>query len=104
MMGILITFVSLIGFASRWAFTTWGDIDMDEIVFHLQNPLEGTGNGMIGIHRPDHSIQKRKAASALHLCLSAAYHCGRLLCQKHDLETAGYGHLDQRTQNIFHIY
>ena len=46
--GILITFVSLIGFASRWAFTTWGDIDMDEIVFHLQNPLEGTGNGMIG--------------------------------------------------------
>ena len=46
--GILLTFVSLIGFASRWAFTTWGDIDMDEIVFHLQNPLEGTGNGMIG--------------------------------------------------------
>lgn len=46
--GILITFISLIGFASRWAFTTWGDIDMDEIVFHLQNPLEGTGNGMIG--------------------------------------------------------
>ena len=40
--------MSLIGFASRWAFTTWGDIDMDEIVFHLQNPLEGTGNGMIG--------------------------------------------------------
>lgn len=46
--GILVTFVTLIGFASRWAFTTWGDIDMDEIVFHLQNPLEGTGNDMIG--------------------------------------------------------
>lgn len=46
--GILVAFVALIGFASRWAFTTWGDIDMDRIVFYLQNPLEGTGNGMIG--------------------------------------------------------
>ena len=46
--GIIIFLVALIGFSSRWAFTTWGDIDMDEIVFHLQQPLEGTGNGMIG--------------------------------------------------------
>ena len=46
--GILVFLVALIGFSSRWAFTTWGDLDMDEIVFHLQQPLEGTGNGMIG--------------------------------------------------------
>jgi len=46
--GILVFCVALIGFSSRWAFTTWGDIDMDEIIFHLQNPLEGTGGGMIG--------------------------------------------------------
>ena len=45
---ILVFCVALIGFSSRWAFTTWGDIDMDEIIFHLQNPLEGTGGGMIG--------------------------------------------------------
>lgn len=46
--GILLAFVSLVGFSSWWAFTMWADIDMDKIVFYLQNPLEGTGNGMIG--------------------------------------------------------
>ncbi len=46
--GILVFLTALIGFASRWAFTTWGDIDMDEIVFHLQQPLKGAGNGIIG--------------------------------------------------------
>ena len=45
---LFVFLVSLIGFASRWAFVTWGDIDMDEIVFHLQQPLQGTGDGMIG--------------------------------------------------------
>lgn len=46
--GLFVFLVSLIGFASNWAFVTWGDIDMDEIVFHLQQPLEGTGGGLIG--------------------------------------------------------
>ena len=45
---LFVFFVAVIGFASNWAFTTWGDIDMDEIVFHLQQPIEGTGGGLIG--------------------------------------------------------
>lgn len=45
--GILVLFVSLIGFAARWTLTTWGDLDIDEIIFQLQAPLTGTGNGMI---------------------------------------------------------
>lgn len=46
--GILVFFVALIGFASRWAFSSWGDLDMDEIVFHLQEPLKGAGGGVVG--------------------------------------------------------
>ena len=45
--GILVFFVSLIGFASRWAFSSWGDLDMDEIVFHLQEPLKGASSGIV---------------------------------------------------------
>lgn len=45
--GIVLFIVSLIGFSARWCFTTWGDLDVDEIIFQLQAPLEGTGNGMI---------------------------------------------------------
>lgn len=46
--GILVFLTSLIGFSAGWAFRSWGDIDMDEIVFHLQQPLQGAGNGVIG--------------------------------------------------------
>ena len=45
--GILVFFVALIGFASRWAFSSWGDLDMDEIVFHLQEPLKGASSGIV---------------------------------------------------------
>ncbi|MBR5931048.1 MAG: LTA synthase family protein [Lachnospiraceae bacterium] len=45
--GILVFLVSLIGFASRWAFSSWGDLDMDEIVFHLQEPLKGASSGIV---------------------------------------------------------
>ena len=47
MTGILVFLVSLIGFASRWAFSSWGDLDMDEIVFHLQEPLKGASSGIV---------------------------------------------------------
>ena len=46
--GIAVFGVSLIGFSARWAFTNWGALDIDEIIFQLKSPLEGTGNGMIG--------------------------------------------------------
>lgn len=45
--GLIVLLVSFIGFSVRWGFTTWGDLDIDEIIFQLQAPLEGTGNGMI---------------------------------------------------------
>lgn len=46
--GILVFLVALVGFSSLWAVTSFGDIDMDEILFHLQQPLQGAGNGVIG--------------------------------------------------------
>lgn len=45
--GIVLFAVSFIGFSARWGLTTWGDLDIDEIIFQLQAPLTGTGNGMI---------------------------------------------------------
>ena len=46
--GILVFLMALIGFSSLWMSRSWGDIDMDEIVFHLQQPLQGAGGGVIG--------------------------------------------------------
>ena len=34
-------------FSEVWAFTTWAGLKMDEILFHLRAPLEGTGGGML---------------------------------------------------------
>lgn len=46
--GLGVFFVALISFSAIWAFTNWGDLDIDEIIFQLKTPLEGTGNGMVG--------------------------------------------------------
>lgn len=34
-------------FLARWAFTTWNGLRMDELLFQLRAPLEGTGDGII---------------------------------------------------------
>ena len=33
---------ALLAFAARWAVNSFGDISVDEIIFHLRVPLEGT--------------------------------------------------------------
>ena len=37
----------LLSFTLRWIFVTWPNLSMDELVFTINSPLEGTGNGMI---------------------------------------------------------
>ena len=45
---VLLTTVSaILFFTVIWAFTTWAGLKMDEILFHLKTPLEGTGGGII---------------------------------------------------------
>ncbi len=46
--GILVFLVSFVGFSALWGLTTWGDLDVNEVLFQLSTPLEGTGAGMIG--------------------------------------------------------
>ncbi len=47
-LAVLLTTVSaVLFFTVIWAFTTWAGLKMDEIIFHLKAPLEGTGGGMI---------------------------------------------------------
>ena len=37
----------LLFFSMQWMFRTWSHLSMDELVFHLQSPLEGTNTDMI---------------------------------------------------------
>lgn len=46
--GLLVFLISLVGLSANWAFTKWGEIDINEIIFQLQAPLGGTGDGMVG--------------------------------------------------------
>ena len=45
--GILLFLTAVIGFGSRWGLTKWGKIDIDEIIFQLQSPLQGTESGIL---------------------------------------------------------
>lgn len=45
---IVIFLMLLISFSSRWALSTWAGLTMDEIIYHLKAPLEGTGDDIIG--------------------------------------------------------
>ncbi|MEZ3435056.1 MAG: LTA synthase family protein [Lachnospiraceae bacterium] len=44
---ILTVLASLICFSIEWMFNTWSNLTMDELLFHLTAPLEGTNEGMI---------------------------------------------------------
>ena len=50
--GLIITSLLLLAgwvlvFLARWVFTTWAGLRMDELIFQLKAPLEGTGDGII---------------------------------------------------------
>ena len=44
---ILLVFAVLLCSFAIWGFSTWKGLTLDEIIYHLNAPLEGTGNGMI---------------------------------------------------------
>ncbi|MBE5998377.1 MAG: LTA synthase family protein [Sarcina sp.] len=44
---LLVLMAAVLVFSEFWAFTTWAGLKMDEILFHLRAPLEGTGGGML---------------------------------------------------------
>ena len=44
---LLITLASLLSFSIAWMFKTWTNLSMEELVFHLEVPLEGTNEDMI---------------------------------------------------------
>ena len=43
----LMVFASILCFSIKWMFDTWSNLTMEEMVFHLTAPLEGTNTGMI---------------------------------------------------------
>ncbi len=64
--------VSLLAlFSARWAFGTWADLKMEEIIFELQAPLEGTGNGMIGEYLLSAVLPAALILAAVLIALSA---------------------------------
>lgn len=44
---ILVIIASLLAFSSKCMFKTWTNLVMDELVYHLKAPLEGTNADMI---------------------------------------------------------
>lgn len=44
---IICMITALLVFSIHWMFDTWNNLTMDELVFHLTAPLEGTNEGMI---------------------------------------------------------
>lgn len=44
---LIATISAVLFFSAFWAFTTWAGLKMDEILYHLRAPLEGTGGGML---------------------------------------------------------
>ena len=37
----------LLFFSMQWMFRTWKSLSVDELIFHINSPLEGTNTGMI---------------------------------------------------------
>ena len=47
---LLITISTLLAFSVKWMFKTWTSLTMDELVYHLTTPLEGTNTDMIKVY------------------------------------------------------
>ena len=45
--GILVFASLVLVFLCRWVFTTWSGLRMDELIFQLKAPIEGTGDGIV---------------------------------------------------------
>lgn len=45
--GLFMVIVSMIGFGAFWGITKWGELDLTEIIFQLQAPLQGTESGIL---------------------------------------------------------
>ena len=44
---LLVALSTIICFSVKWMFDAWSNLTMDELVYHLTAPLEGTNTGMI---------------------------------------------------------
>lgn len=44
---VLAVLAALLAFSAKWMFKTWTNLTMDELVYHLTAPLEGTNTDMI---------------------------------------------------------
>ena len=51
---LLITLAGLLSFSIAWMFKTWTNLTMDELVYHLTAPLEGTNTDMIKDYCSNH--------------------------------------------------
>ena len=45
--GLLLPAGGILVFLARWVFSTWAGLRMDELIFQLKAPIEGTGDGIV---------------------------------------------------------
>ena len=70
---ILVFFSVLISTSVHWGLSQFANLKMDEIVYELRAPLEGTGNGMVG----DYLIKCLLPAIAAAVCFAVIIHWKR---------------------------
>lgn len=44
---VMVVFATVLCFSIRWMFNTWSNLSMDELVYHMTAPLDGTNESMI---------------------------------------------------------
>lgn len=44
---LLLVLAVFLGLTSRWAYKTWPKLNIEETIYHLTAPIEGTGGGII---------------------------------------------------------
>ena len=44
---VLTALATILCFSIQWMFDTWSNLTMDELMYHLTAPLDGTNEGMI---------------------------------------------------------
>lgn len=72
----------LICFSVKWMFDTWANLSMDELVYHLKAPLEGTNESMI----TEYMIKCALPALAVLLVILGVL----ILCRKHAKGSAAF--------------
>ena len=112
---------TLLAFSAKWMFKTWTNLSMDELVFHLTAPLEGTNTDMIKDYCNECVVpvvlilscmiflicanrKNKKKVKENSTCFLYRSNCNHRRYSRGNMERTGYWKLFKRAGYIFYIY